>query len=180
MRTTAITLRRWGALVIALLLLALAGCEKKQGASSGAQALAAKPPGTAECAACSMVVREQPAPRAQIVHRDGTRRFLCSIGDLLQYLRAPSKHGTVKAVFVEVLDPKQDPTRVSAAARPWARAENAHFVVGVKRSGVMGVPVLAYGSKGDAARVAAAHGAQVVDYAHLGAAVGKARRHRAH
>ena len=162
--------------VSAALPLLLLGCDERKDTSRSARVVVAESPGTAECAVCSMVVREQPAPRAQVVHRDGARRFLCSLGDLVQYLRAPSRHGKVEAVFVEVLDSTQDPTRVSAEPRPWVRWEAAHFVVGVARSGVMGVPVLAYRDSDDARRIARAHQARVVRYGRLASAAKRGRR----
>ncbi len=103
-----------------------------------------------------MVVREQPAPRAQLVHRDGTRAHFCSIGDLLQYLAAPSPHGNAQRVFVEVLSPTEDPEKPNLSPHAWQAAEAAFYVVGVKRPGVMGSPVLSYESEA-AARDAAKH-----------------------
>ena len=130
----------------------IAGCKKET--KTGAPAtLRAEAPKTAECAACSMVVREQPAPRGQLIHRDGTRKFFCSIADMLQYLRAPSAHGKPKAIFVEALDPKADPKKTDPKARPWISAEKASYVTGVPRPNVMGAPVLVYQKRSDAERV---------------------------
>jgi len=53
---------------------------------------------------CGMLVREQSAPRSQVVHRDGSRFFFCSLSDLLVHLDAPSPHGRADVTFVEVLD----------------------------------------------------------------------------
>lgn len=166
------------AIAVAALLVALvaSGCDEEKQRASEVAALRSESPGTAECAACSMVVREQPAPRGQVVHRDGTRRFVCSLADLAHYLDAPSKHGEARAIFVEVLDPSADPRRVSAAARPWVRAGQAHFVVGVKRPRVMGKPALAYRTRAEAERIASAHGRRVVDFAALRRALTSARR----
>jgi len=175
--------RAWSRLallsVALVLLVPLAACKKTQSKGSSVE-LEAKAPKTAECAACSMVVREQPAPRGQLVHRDGTRRFLCSLADLVQYMRAPSKHGKAKAVFVEVLSPGTNPKKNSAAPRPWVRADRAHFVVGVARSGVMGTPALAYRRAEDAAKIAKAHGGRVVSWAGLAAALAKNKRAHRH
>lgn len=142
-------------------------CDKKPSADSEATAAVASAIGLSECAACGMVVREQPAPRGQVVHRDGTRVFLCSLADLVQYLQAPSKHGSPVSVFVEVLDPAAAPKEKSTAERPWARAEEAGYVVGVEREGIMGKPVLAYPSAAAAAAAAARHGGQQKSWSEL-------------
>lgn len=116
-------------------------------------------------AVCGMMVRDQPAPRGQVVHRDGTRQFVCSLGDLLVYLSAPSPHGQVQSVFVEVLEPDGDPLASSNSAHPWVDARAANYVVGVPRRAIMGPPVLAYRDVEDASRVAGAYsGAQVLDF----------------
>jgi nitrous oxide reductase accessory protein NosL len=134
----------------ALVISAVAGCESKRGGTAARAAASAAPIGLSECAACGMVVREQPAPRGQVVHRDGTRVFLCSLGDLAQYLQSPSPHGDATDVFVEVLTPSEEPTKKDTAEHAWVRAADAHYVVGVARPGVMGRPVLAYRSPADA------------------------------
>lgn len=137
--------------VSAMLVLPTAtSCERKSGGTAAQAAASAAPIGLAECAACGMVVREQPAPRGQIVHRDGTRVFLCSLGDLAQYLQSPSPHGDATDVFVEVLAPSEAPTQKDTAEHAWVRAADARYVVGVEREGVMGRPVLAYRSQADA------------------------------
>ena len=58
---------------------------------------------------CGMLVREQSAPRSQVVHRDGSHFFFCSLGDMLVHLSVPSAHGRAAAIFVEVMEPGEDP-----------------------------------------------------------------------
>jgi copper chaperone NosL len=140
-------------LLLVAVLLCVVGCQDKA-STSAAAAASAVAIGDDECATCAMVVREQPAPRAQVVRRDGTRQMFCSIGDMLQSLQAPSPHGTAVATFVEVLDPEKDPSQTSAEPRPWALAQSASYVVGVPRKGVMGPPVLAYATRAQAEGVA--------------------------
>lgn len=120
-----------------------------------------------ECAACGMIVREQPSPRAQAVHRDGERAFLCSIGEALNYVAAPSPHGAIVATYVEVLAPDANPAANSAERRPWMPAERAVFVVGIARPRVMGRPVLAYGSREDASQAATRLGGRVATWSQL-------------
>jgi len=114
---------------------------------------------------CGMLVREQTAPRAQVVHRDGTRFALCSLADLLVHLAAPSRHGEVTDVFVEVLAPDEDPGEQHVAPHPWVAAAEASYVVGVARPGIMGPAILSYRDPDAAVAVASAHaGAQRLDF----------------
>jgi copper chaperone NosL len=117
---------------------------------------------------CGMLVREQSAPRGQVTHSDGSRFFFCSIGDMLVHLGAPSPHGRTRATFVEVMEPQQDPSQPHTGVHPWLPAEDAVYVVGIERPGIMGEPVLTYASRSDAERVIArTAGAQIVDLAGL-------------
>ncbi|MGE0324740.1 MAG: nitrous oxide reductase accessory protein NosL [Polyangiaceae bacterium] len=134
--------------IVGALLTPSCNSSHKHGSSSAAASAA--PIDTAECAACGMVVREQPAPRAQLVHRDGTRAYFCSIGDLTQYLLAPSAHGNPEHIFVEVLASSADPSEPKTGSHVWKPAQDAFYVVGVERPGVMGAPVLSYASEGEA------------------------------
>jgi copper chaperone NosL len=130
---------------------ALAACGQ---ASDPAVSLTAEPMADHECAACGMIVRDQPSPRAQLIHRDGHRAHFCAIGDLVTYLQAPSSHGEVRAVFVEVNDPEVDPLTLDVSPRPFRPAADASYVLGVPRERVMGQPVLVYGTRTEADRVA--------------------------
>jgi nitrous oxide reductase accessory protein NosL len=71
-----------------------------------------------EDAVCGMLVREQSAPRGQVVHRDGTRFFFCSLGDMLVHIGAPFPHGRPQAIFVEVLKPEEDPMQSHTGEHP--------------------------------------------------------------
>ncbi len=145
----------------------LMGCGSDGPAAPVEAAQTAQPIGVAECAACGMVVREQPAPRGQLIHRDGHRAHFCSIGDMVQYMRAPSPHGKVRAAFVELLDPAAPPRLTSSEPRPWTRAESAHYVVGTHREGIMGPPVLTYSTAESAGEVARRHAGRTQDWSAL-------------
>ncbi|MCA9662509.1 MAG: nitrous oxide reductase accessory protein NosL, partial [Myxococcales bacterium] len=125
----------------------------REAASAGP--LAPEPIDGQVCAVCGMLVREQPAPRGQVVHRDGTRAYLCSIGDLRAYLEDRSPHGAAVQVWVEVLPEDFDPGFPPTAGLPWSAADAASFVVGVERPLVMGRTVLAFADDGAAHAVAA-------------------------
>jgi thiamine biosynthesis lipoprotein len=118
-------------------------------------------------AVCGMLVRDQSAPRAQVIHRDGERAFLCSIGDLLIYLEAPSPHGAPSQVLVEAMDPSEDPSESHTGPHPWVPAELGVYVVGIERRGIMGAPVLVYRSQESAQRVALGTSARILDFEEL-------------
>jgi nitrous oxide reductase accessory protein NosL len=117
---------------------------------------------------CGMLVRNQSAPRAQVHHRDGTNLAFCSLGDLLVHLSAPSRHGKVARIFVEVMRPDEDPMESHTGAHPWAPAADVFFVVGVPRRGIMGPPILSYRDATTATAAVQAHpGAQSLDFEEL-------------
>jgi nitrous oxide reductase accessory protein NosL len=146
-----------------LVLLALAGCGPSDDGDARhlhqAAALADQ-----EDEVCGMLVRAQSAPRGQVVHRDGSRFFFCSLGDLLVHLGAPSPHGRTVAVFVEVMNPDENPMASHLDQHPWVLAEDAFYVIGIERQGIMGEPVLAYAERGAAESAAQGHtDARVLD-----------------
>ena len=106
--------------------------------------------GAHECEVCRMTVREQPAPRGQLLYRDGTRMFFCSLSDLATHQVAPSPHGEAVGVFVEVLQPGTRAEDLSSGNHPWKPAAEAWFVVGNFQRPVMGRPVLAFAQQADA------------------------------
>jgi nitrous oxide reductase accessory protein NosL len=120
-----------------------------------------------EGAVCGMIVSDQSAPRGQVVHRDGHRAFLCSIGDLLAYLDVPSPHGAPEAVLVEVMDPGEDPMETHLGEHPWLPASEAVYVVGIPRRGIMGKPVLVYQSEEEAAQIMVGTEARALRFAEL-------------
>ena len=152
---------------VALALSLLLSACGRGGEETAAPAIEPADPGLASCTLCGMVVREQPIPRAQVVHRDGTRAHLCAASELGTYLAAPSPHGKPAAVFVEVFGPDDDVATEATETRPWLAAEKAHYVVGGPERPVMGQSVLAYRSAEEARRAAAACGGTVLDWAGL-------------
>jgi len=144
-----------------------AGCAKEQSEQAAVHKQEAVAMGPATCAACGMVVSEQPAPRGQAVHRDGTREFFCSLADMVQYAEIPSPHGALTHAFVEALDPATDPLETDVAPRVWVDAEAAGYVLGVARKMIMGTPVLAYADAAQAKAVAESAGGTVHAWADL-------------
>jgi len=117
-----------------------------------------------EGAVCGMIVRDQSAPRGQVLHRDGERAYLCSIGDLLAYLDVPSPHGKPELVLVEVMDPSEDPMEAHLGPHPWVPASEPFYVVGIPRRGIMGEPVLVYRTEEEAAQVTAGTSARTLRF----------------
>ncbi|MBW2268988.1 MAG: nitrous oxide reductase accessory protein NosL [Deltaproteobacteria bacterium] len=158
---------RRGSVTVALALLALLGCGPADDADTvpphQAVALADQ-----EDEVCGMLVRAQSAPRSQVVHRDGSRFFFCSFGDMLVHLGAPSPHGRAETVFVEVMEAGEDPMQSHTGEHPWVPAEDAVYVVGIERPGIMGEPVLAYAERSEAESVMQGHSsARMLDMAGL-------------
>jgi nitrous oxide reductase accessory protein NosL len=163
--------RRWLAscftLVFALTNGFMTGCREDESAREAVES-APIPISDQEGAVCGMLLREQSAPRSQVVHRDGERSFLCSIGDLLAYMSAPSPHGAPVRVLVEVLQPSQDPAESHTGAHPWIDAEAGVYVVGIERPQIMGAPVLIYRDRAAAEQMIAGTSAKILRWEDLG------------
>jgi nitrous oxide reductase accessory protein NosL len=151
---------------LAALVAFLLGCAGEENPSD-AKALDPEAFSDHACAVCGMLVRDQPAPRGQVVHRDGERAFTCSVADLLAYLEAPSPHGAPAAVFVEVLSADAPPLKLQTAPHAWMDAESAGYVVGVDRPGIMGAPVLVYRDLESAEHAATGPDATRLDFSGL-------------
>ncbi|CAM2069397.1 Nitrous oxide reductase accessory protein NosL [Sulfidibacter corallicola] len=130
-------------LLSGVLLATLLGCTVAESTAATVEA-SAEAIGPAECAACGMVVREQPAPRGQVVHRDGTRKHFCAVGDLVIYLEEPSPHGSVTHIFFEYFEPQTPIAEMGTAPRPWLKADEGAYIIAPDRQGIMGTPVLVY------------------------------------
>jgi nitrous oxide reductase accessory protein NosL len=106
------------------------------------------------CDVCGMFVSGQPAPRGQVLYRDGTHAHACAVGDLRALVQAPSAHGAVIATWVETVPAGFDPAAPAGAPLPWMPADDGWYVVGFARPGTMGRPTLAFATQ-EAARAAA-------------------------
>jgi nitrous oxide reductase accessory protein NosL len=160
---------RGGASIGLLLAIALSmGCPAGDNGEAPVRSDAPQSLAGSEGAVCGMVVSEQPAPRAQVEHRDGTRAFFCGITDLLVHLDVPSPHGAPIAIFVEVMEADEDPREIQLHEHDWVRAEGAVYRLGDDRPRlIMGQPVMTYRDQATAER-ALAHGpTQVLDWNEL-------------
>jgi copper chaperone NosL len=149
------------------LIFSICGCTKDDRSEDENRLIQARSIDSEICGACGMVVREQPAPRAQVVHRDGKRVYFCSVGDMIQYTNTPSPHGKVKHIFVERQTVAVQPQIHDTHPHVWQDARTAHYVMGVKRSGIMGPPVLVFSSEDIAKQVAKRLDAQTLKWNQL-------------
>lgn len=154
-------------LLIILCLLAATSCQQKKTVSSIDIDLQPIDADTETCAACGMVIREQPAPRGQVIHRNGERQFLCSIDDLLQYIEIPSPSGSITHIYCEVMPDAHAPADMDTSFQPWEEAAKLSYVTGIKRKGVMGAPVMSYRTIGAAEKAAADSGGKVLTFEQL-------------
>jgi copper chaperone NosL len=127
----------------------------------------AHPIGDAECNICGMLVEEQPAPRGQVLYRDGSHEFTCGIHGLHSLVSAPNPNGTPLSVYVESLEIDFDERQPSFEARPWIFAEEAYFVPLAERKMVMGAPFLSYADAETAKSKAESLGVSAVRWAEL-------------
>ncbi len=119
-------------------------CRRDQVTRQNHTATVAENADTETCAACGMVVREQPAPRGQVIHRDGTHSFLCSIGDLVHFLAVPSPSGKPLMVYTEVMPDDFEANIRSTSWQPWGKASELFFVTDIELTAVMGKPALTF------------------------------------
>lgn len=129
--------------------------------------------GVGECNACGMVVRDQPSPRAQGVHRDGTRAWFCSLGDMMVYLDTPSPHGLVNHIYVEDMPANFKSTDMNTEPLSWLSTSQAYYVLGVERPAIMGLAVLSFKDREAAEEVAGANSGRVLDWSGLREVFGK-------
>jgi nitrous oxide reductase accessory protein NosL len=114
-----------------------------------------------------MYILNQPAPRAQILHRNGEHVFFCSIGDMLTYNQIPSPLGKATKIWVEVINKDVNPTLHNTDTYPWIDHKEAHYVTNVNRTMVMGYPVIALQSKADSEYLQKSYGGQLADWEQL-------------
>ncbi len=117
-----------------------------------------------ECEACAMYVLEQPGPRGQLVYRDGSRRYFCSIGDLLAILTLPSPLGEPRQIWIEAMPADMVLADNNTEPQLWIKVNQAHFVVGIERRGVMGMPAVSLASSEDAKIFIGRNGGELSDW----------------
>ncbi len=157
--------------ILPLILLIIVACVSEDSGPNKREDASPHNLDTAECSACGMVVREQPSPRAQAIHRDGERVWFCSLADMMVYLKTPSPHGVLNKIYVETMPPDQNYRDADKAPLQWMEAHNGFYVRGLQKPTVMGEPVLAYGKLDAAQRVAGELNTSVLNWTALKAAI---------
>ncbi len=147
--------------------LVLVACRREESASQNQAVFVAKNADTETCAACGMVVREQPAPRGQVIYRNGSRQFLCSTGDLVHFLEVPSPSGKPMAIYAEVMPDDHEAGTRDTAWQPWGEAGELFFVIDIEREGVMGKPALTFNTQEAAGKAAKKFTGKVVIFDEL-------------
>lgn len=147
------------ALLLSLSLLALAACREET------QDLSAVPL-TAESVGhyCQMNLLEHPGPKAQ-VHLEGYEAmplYFSQVRDAVAYSRLPEQDGVILAIYVNDMG-APGATWDEPGASNWIAADEAHYVVGSKVEGGMGVPELVpFADLDRAAAFAAERGGRVM------------------
>ena len=150
---------------MSLLLFVALGCATADNA--GPIHLEPEPIGLAECAVCGMVVGEQPSPRGQLVYRDGSHAHVCSIEETRALISERGPRGAPVGLWVEDLPPEFDWAAMDTGPSDWIAAKEAYFVFGADRPLVMGVPVLTFGDRDEADRVADSLGTRAVSWSEV-------------
>ncbi len=120
-----------------------------------------------ECSICGMYISNQPAPRAQILHRNGEHLFFCSIGDMLTYNQIPSPLGKPVKIWVETLEKEANPLISNIEQHQWIDHKKAYYVTKIVRSMVMGYPVVALQSKSASALMQKQYGGELSTWEYL-------------
>lgn len=147
------------ALFFSLALLGLASC-KEETQDVSAVALTAESVGHY----CQMNLLEHPGPKAQ-VHLEGYEAmplYFSQVRDAVAYSRLPEQDGVILAIYVNDMG-APGATWDDPGATNWIPAAEAHYVVGSRLEGGMGVPELVPFSDLDrAAAFAAEKGGRVM------------------
>lgn len=149
-----------------LFLLAMVACGNPSGPAPILVDFNPKPVAGTACSVCGMSVDEQPSPRAQAQHRDGSHHHFCSVSELQAWMSAPGPLGAPITTWVEVLPPDLDPGLHDTAPQRWREPEKTWFI-SVPDRRVMGTPILAYASVQDATQAAAAYNGTAIRWPSL-------------
>lgn len=142
--------------------LLLSACDNNQ--------VAAPPPPPVELSSdaighyCSMVVAEHPGPKAQIFVSDvAVPRWFPSVRDMFAYTMLPEENQDIRAIYVS--DTGASDNYATVADGAWVEAMNAHYVLGSKIAGGMGLPeTIPFADAIDAAAFAQEYGGKVVSF----------------
>ncbi|HLO78816.1 MAG TPA: nitrous oxide reductase accessory protein NosL [Magnetospirillum sp.] len=114
---------------------------------------------------CNMAVAEHAGPKGEVMLKSGGQPvWFTSARDAIAFTLLPEEPKDILAVYVS------DMGKSSSWDRPdaWVEARTALFVIGSNRVGGMGSPeAIPFSERPAAEAFIAAHGGQVVDFAHL-------------
>lgn len=151
--------------LIALLLLGLAGCGESEQATQPMEPVAFH--ADDECHVCGMAILDFPGPKGQAVERGGVKKF-CSTGEMIGWWLQPENRVLDAKLYVHDM-----------AHGSWAQPDDAHlidarsawYVAGTELEGAMGAVLASFADEDAARQLAAEHGGQVLRFEEIDQAV---------
>ena len=153
-----------GLAALALLALALVGCDKP------AETALPAPQEVSEASTaqfCGMSLADHAGPKGQVFVRDQQRPFwFASVRDAIAFLRLPEMPKNVVAVYVNDMGRARNWQQPEAGT--WVDARHAVYVIGSqRRSGMDTDEAVPFGDADAAQRFVAANGGRVVQFAQI-------------
>lgn len=151
--------------LIALLMLGLAGCGESEQAQQvlGPVAFHADD----ECHVCGMIVIDFPGPKGQAVEKGGVKKF-CSTAEMIGWWQQPENRVLDAKLYVHDM-----------AHGSWEQPDDAHlidaksawYVAGTQLKGAMGAVLASFSDEAAARQLAAEHGGRVLRFEEIDQAV---------
>jgi len=151
-------------LTVAMVCLALAGCDKPEQATQYPPVAFHR---SDECHVCGMIISEFPGPKGEVVDRSGVKKF-CSTAEMLGWWLQPENHHGDARLYVH------DMGRSAWNAPDDAYlidATTAFYVVGSHLKGSMGVVLASFSDQQTAEKMAAINSGRVLRFADINQAV---------
>ena len=151
--------------LIALLMLGLAGCSEPEQAVQSLDPVAFH--ADDECHVCGMVVLDFPGAKGQAVEKGGVKKF-CSTGEMIGWWLQPENRVLDAKLYVHDM-----------AHGTWEQPDDAHlidaksawYVAGTLLEGAMGAVLASFADEAAARQLAAEHGGQVLRFDEIDQAV---------
>ncbi len=148
-------------MLLALLVLGLAGCERQADVAATSHELQPIVAGD-ECHVCGMEILDFPGPKAQaFIHNRSTPLKFCSTVDLFSWLLQPETAAVLAAVYVHDM---ADNDWEHPDDKRYVDARTAWYVVSHEQRGAMGPTLVSFADKAAAAQYAGQHGGQPLAY----------------
>lgn len=147
-----------GGVLIALLLLGLAGCGESEKPQQTLDPVAFH--ADDECHVCGMVILDFPGPKGQAVEKNGVKKF-CSTGEMIGWWLQPENQLLNARLYVHDM-----------AQGAWEQpddgylidAKTAWYVAGTPLKGAMGAVLASFADEAEARRMAAEYGGRLLRF----------------